>query len=574
MSQSATPTTAPTVVYDTERLPTSTDSLAPPDLDAIMQRRHPWRRLLHLEFPRSVQLPLTCLSIGLSALQANGVYCWPTYGPVIGRMLELNGAQTQTIVVGGILGVYLCAAPLGALTDRYGPRIASLVSALLSSLGYIAFSRLLVLSDPGTPYIHLYLTACYFAVGAATVGSYFAALTCASLSFPAYPTLSLSIPLSLIGLSSLVLSSFSTLPTFLTPEHDLNAPKFLIFLGILSPAINLFSALFLRVVPPSPIKLVEDMDDEEEDQYNDDLALSQSLHLDEHTPLLIGGLEAARRDVEDEEQGKEIRWTVVGLVKDYKGFWTFGLLLALCIGPAETIIASIGSVLTSLLPPETSIVFTSFIAYISPTITTLSSNPLALRNKHVRILSLTSTTARLLTGLTADYLCPAPTAIPAPDSDDINAPSHLFVQKKPIRLYRSMYAAICSLILGAVFTFGAAVLTSERGLWVFSGGVGLMYGALFTLTPAIVSAHFGATNFGLAWGMISYFPALGSVIFSYLYALLSQAHVDQDTHSAGRTEEPAFCYGPECFRATFWISAACCLVASVGLGILGRRWRV
>lgn len=32
--------------------------------------------------------------------------------------------------------------------------------------------------------------------------------------------------------------------------------------------------------------------------------------------------------------------------------------------------------------------------------------------------------------------------------------------------------------------------------------------------PAIVSLHFGPTNFGLAWGMISYFAALGSVVYS------------------------------------------------------------
>lgn len=32
--------------------------------------------------------------------------------------------------------------------------------------------------------------------------------------------------------------------------------------------------------------------------------------------------------------------------------------------------------------------------------------------------------------------------------------------------------------------------------------------------PAIVSAHFGPTSFGLAWGMISYFAAFGAVAFS------------------------------------------------------------
>ncbi len=140
----------------------------------------------------------------------------------------------------------------------------------------------------------------------------------ASLSFPSHPTIALSIPLSLIGLSSLFLSSFSYLPTFLTPSssptHELNATKFLIFLGIFSPTINLFSALFMRVLPPRPagVKLV---------------------NVDERTPLLVEGPEAAREEVEEMERGKEVSWTAWGLLKDWDGFWAFGVLLAFCIGP-------------------------------------------------------------------------------------------------------------------------------------------------------------------------------------------------------------------------------------------------
>ena len=44
--------------------------------------------------------------------------------------------------------------------------------------------------------------------------------------------------------------------------------------------------------------------------------------------------------------------------------------------------------------------------------------------------------------------------------------------------------------------------------------------------PAIVSTHFGATNFGLAWGMISYFAALGSVLFSVSRRLLISRQSD------------------------------------------------
>ena len=177
---------------------------------------------------------------------------------------------------------------------------------------------------------------------------------------------------------------------------------------------------------------------------------------------------------------------------------------------------------------------------------TTDADPLTLRNKHVFILSLSSTIARLLTGITADYLDPplirleptlgtTNTDSPAEDSSEEDEPHlHTFVRKRPVRLRRSMFAAVCAAVQCVVLCWVAGLVSGEPGLWVLSGGVGSMYGALFTLTvrspspdltgfgareqcslqPAMVSAHFGPTNFGLAWGMVSYFGALGSVVFS------------------------------------------------------------
>jgi hypothetical protein len=70
----------PTVIYDTERRPPFTpDSLEPPDIDSILSRKRKWyHAVLALELPRTWQVGLTGFSICLSALQANGVYVWPT----------------------------------------------------------------------------------------------------------------------------------------------------------------------------------------------------------------------------------------------------------------------------------------------------------------------------------------------------------------------------------------------------------------------------------------------------------------------------------------------------------------
>jgi len=267
------------------------------------------------------------------------------------------------------------------------------------------------------------------------------------------------------------------------------------------------------------------------------------------------------------------------------------------------VIASIGSFLTSLLPPTTSSTSShSLDILLSPlsilsTTSTSDEEALNLRNKHVFILSLTGTIARLLTGISADYLAPPLVAVPAPHSDDPHAPTHLYIRKRKQRLSRSLFAALCAVLLAGIFGWSAGYLQSEKGLWVLSAGTGGFYGALFTLSvsrhplhyedttdimqPAIVSSHFGPSNFGLAWGMVSYFvswpslctvqadsqAALGSVVFSYIYAYLSEA-------IATKASTPAQCYGSECFNGTLGIAAVCCVISGLGFAWIGRRWKV
>jgi hypothetical protein len=107
----------------------------------------------------------------------------------------------------------------------------------------------------------------------------------------------------------------------------LDARKFIIFLGLICPAVNLIGALFMRVVPPPTIHL-HDLDETE-------APIDQLLHLSEHTPLLIGGPESGRQEAEDELRGKDHTWTAMGLIKDWEGFWFYGIFLALCIGPVS-----------------------------------------------------------------------------------------------------------------------------------------------------------------------------------------------------------------------------------------------
>lgn len=317
----------------------------------------------------------------------------------------------------------------------------------------------------------------------------------------------------------------------------------------------------MRIIQPTtPPLLEQDIQTTAQDEgTGPNLPIDQFLHLSEHSPLLIGGPEAARPALEETyasiRDGDEVedaskpdhlhhmdgatwpgagRWGVRDLIADWQGFWIFGILVALVIGPGEMTIASIGSILTSLLPSPTSLLPTAtpLSHFSTPHHAASDTNPLKQRNTQVFLISLSSTLFRLLTGLLADYLSPPPTAVPNPayhpdqddpfaatppeavaadDTNDDRAPAgaggesaengdrhrdrerahpqppHLWKQIKKVKMSRAAMTGTCALLLGAVYVFGAAGLEGKQGqggkrLWVLSIGVGAMYGALFTLT--------------------------------------------------------------------------------------------
>lgn len=159
-------------------------------------------------------------------------------------------------------------------------------------------------------------------------------------------------------------------------------------------------------------------------------------------------------------------------------------------------LASIGAILSSILAdsepaPHNVFSMSLFGPIVQP-------SALQLRSKHILFLSMSSTIARLITGVVADYLSP------------IVLPPHS--TRKTVR--RTTMTAVCVAVCTAVYLVAVFAIKTEARLWVLSLGIGAMYGALFTLIPAITSRHYGPAHFGLAFGLLSYFAALGSTLFS------------------------------------------------------------
>ncbi|KAK7014961.1 putative transporter MCH1 [Favolaschia claudopus] len=214
------------------------------------------------------------------------------------------------------------------------------------------------------------------------------------------------------------------------------------------------------------------------------------------------------------------------LIRDLR-FWILFLLLAVLLGPCEMIIANVGSVVLSL-PSGSN-----------------SSGSSASASLQVKILAISNTVTRLFVGPLADLVSP--------------------VSSSTRRHYisRVVFLLVPAIVLTLTFLWMGIVVHSQADLWALSVGTGIAYGATFTILPSIMSAVWGTRHAARNFGFIVYAPLTGTVIFSYLYALVSKRH----------TPVGGFCQGFSCWQATFWICMGLQVVAICWSLMLWRGWK-
>jgi hypothetical protein len=147
----------------------------------------------------------------------------------------------------------------------------------------------------------------------------------------------------------------------------------------------------------------------------------------------------------------QVDWDFKSLGMD-RGLWAFGTVMLLGMGPAEMVLSNIGSIANSLSTTEQGD----------------ADNSLALRSHLVLLLSVSSTVARLVTGVLVDYLSP------------VSPPPGGVSRRRTVD--RSVLAAGCLVVLSGALLWGALGVRSVKGLDLLSIGVGGMYGAVFTIT--------------------------------------------------------------------------------------------
>lgn len=240
--------------------------------------------------------------------------------------------------------------------------------------------------------------------------------------------------------------------------------------------------------------------------------------------------------------------------------WLFALGFFFMIGPGEAFINNLGTVIKTLYSPSTN--------FAAGGGTTTAAT-------HVSIVGMTSTIARLLTGSLTDLLAPRPQTqhlqagtAPSVRSVDVEDESAFrrFLSRFTVSRIAFLLTFALLLSAGLVVLASGAVQNHGDRFWIVSGLVGAGYGAVFSLTPIIITVIWGVENFGTNWGIVAMFPALGATFWGLVYSAVYQAGVSTpESDDPLAAVEDNLCYGTQCYAPTFWAMAgsvwfACVLV--------------
>jgi len=257
-------------------------------------------------------------------------------------------------------------------------------------------------------------------------------------------------------------------------------------------------------------------------------------HAEDHAGTRISEAEAKALA---EEEARKKAWLLNEETRRYLSDHTMWLLAAgffFVAGSGECFITNLGTIIKTLNPN-------------GPSGTTAAT--------HVSIVAIGSTVVRIFTGTLTDILAPTPTT-----------PHHLSNSISSLPPRRFSISRVTFLItFGLLTSLGQVILASgfiqqhgER-FWIVSSLIGAGYGAIFSLTPIIITVIWGVENFGTNWGIVAMVPALSTALWGIIYSKVYQwaaGGTEIDGH-----EEEVLCYGMACYAPTFWVMAVSVWVA-------------
>ncbi|KAH7347646.1 major facilitator superfamily domain-containing protein [Plectosphaerella cucumerina] len=554
------------------------------------------RRKGHTRRAANVLRTLSFVSSVIAALCAGSITVFSLYGHIFQERLHYTQLQVNGLSIASSIALYLPVSGLGYICDRAGARPLSFLAAVLFGGGYAIAAatyrkldietakglrgkegRLITIGEDGleigpghADWTYPLMVFAFVCVGVGTCALYLAAVATNAKNFGKgrHRGLALAVPIAAFGLSGLWLSQVGS--KIFYERHpggvrgDLDVFRFFVFLSILLVAVGIIGGFTLVVVDENDI-IEEAVEELERSGLLDRSAL---LDGSRHGYGAAGGLrdeETAEGDDgelndADGDAWRKKQWVLNAETRQFltdRTMWCLALGFLLIIGPGEAFINNLGTIIGTLYPPTRD--------YIGK-----PTSP----STHVSIVAITSTAARLLTGSLTDLLAPSPSTQHY-QMDVTGRPP--FVRRLSISRVAFLLFFAIVLSIGLVSLASGAIQGHGERFWIVSGFVGAGYGAVFSLTPIIITVIWGVENFATNWGIVAMFPALGSTFWGLVYSGVYQAGA-KNSHHLGQGEGDVFCYGKQCYAPTFWamtitVWAACSLVvfAWKGPGGWSRR---
>lgn len=514
----------------------------------------------------------------LCALCGGSIVVFSLYAPMFQSRLHYSQFQVNGVAIAASVSVYLPVSILGYVCDRFGMTPLALLSAVLFGAGYGTaagvYRRLdlqyrglshVPATEPDTSYPLMVFA--FVLIGVGTCAIYISSISSCAKNFGKgkYRGLALAMPITAFGLSpmwiSQVGSHFFSERAADGTKGDIDVFRFFLFLGTLLFAAGIFGTFTLRVV-------------------NEQDLIDEAIEELEHSGILDGGSLLGRSDrsygavsqnPNDDEEGEDAalleptldedaqwkkNWVLNAETRQFlsdRTMWPFALAFLFMVGPGEAFINNLGTVIGTLTPPMSEVM-----GHRTSAAT------------HVSIFGVTSTISRILIGSLTDILAPSPETqhVQVGHRPLSSSPRQRFsISRVVFMLFFAMLSSIGLLVLAS----GAVQGHAER-FWIVSGFVGAGYGAIFSLTPLIVTIIWGVENFATNFGIIAMLPAVGSTFWGLIYSAVYQAGAKSphEGPSGESGDDDLFCYGEKCYSSTFWAEA---ITVWVACALLFWAWK-
>ncbi|KAF1347113.1 major facilitator superfamily domain-containing protein [Delphinella strobiligena] len=507
----------------------------------------------------------------INCLCAGSITCYSVYAPLFQRRLHYTQLRVNAISITAELAMYLPVPIFGYLCDRYGPGVPSLLSGSLFGAGYILAAFTYKSGPPalditreahGWPFGIMVLA--YVGIGMGTSCMYLSAVTTCAKNFGRgkHKGLALALPIAAFGLSGMWISQVGERLLYETRSDgsrgEVDVFRFFVFLGCTLLATGIIGTFTLRIVGE------DEMIDEAVEELEQSGLLEESAFFRHESH---GHVYAATEDRDSdndstksrlEEEQRKKTWLLneeTRLFLSDKNMWLLAAGFFLVTGPGEAFINNLGTIIGTLYPSTLPV----------DQIPTSAAT-------HVSIVAIMSTVARILTGTLSDLF--APTYTPhqhrrGPNSlvssmATLPGADSLESGKKGFEVSRIVFLLLFSLIMsvGQVVLASGAIQGHGEHFWIVSAAIGAGYGAVFSLTPIIVSIVWGVENFGTNWACIATVPAAGATLWGLLYSAVYQKAAEAsgaDLPDSGDN----LCYGRACYSSTFWAMAISVWVATI-----------